>query len=78
MVQDGIFENRGRVSAEGALPGRHLVENQAEGEQVGARIQLLAAHLLRRHVARGAHRRAGAGEMGVCRGGWWKSRASAR
>ena len=30
VVQDGLFENLGRLSAEGALPGGHLIQNQAE------------------------------------------------
>src|SRR5271165_1851035 len=53
------------LTTEGALAGGHLVENQSEGENVGARVQLRAPHLLRRHVTRRAHGDSGAGEGGI-------------
>jgi len=39
------------AAAERTLAGDHLVEHAAEREQIGALVHLLAAYLLRRHVA---------------------------
>jgi hypothetical protein len=44
------------------LAGGHLVEHGAEAEQVAARVELLAAGLLGRHVGHGAHGDAGRGQ----------------
>ena len=46
---------------------RHLIEDRAQREQIAARIEFLAASLLRRHVGDGADSGARAGEM--CRAG---------
>ena len=40
----------------------HLVKHSSEGEQIGARVQILAAHLLRRHVGNRAQRRSRGGQ----------------
>ena len=62
LVTDDGRERLGpRRSVEGALAGEHLVEDGAERELVRAEIHGLAARLLRRHVAGGAHDRALAG-----------------
>jgi hypothetical protein len=34
------------------LPGEQLIQHHAEGKHVGARLQVVAAHLLRRHEGR--------------------------
>src|ERR1019366_287913 len=68
LLQDGIVDDRCCVAAERTLPGGHLVEDQAKGKQVGARVNLFPSNLLRRHVAGGAHRRASPSEMKICRG----------
>ena len=62
----------------GNCPGRHLVEHRAEGKQVGARVQFLGPHLLRRHVGDRAHRRARTGQVSpaVCPSRWHRSPAS--
>ena len=49
------------LAVEGALPRNHFVEHGAEGKNVGARIDNRAAHLLRSHIADGAHHYAGFG-----------------
>jgi hypothetical protein len=58
--------------------GGHLVEHQAKGEAIGARVQLLAPHLLGRHVAGGAHRYASAGKGVLYRGRGRKGRGFSR
>ena len=59
FLQDRRHRVGGRVAVEGALAREHLVEDRAEGEDVGARVGGLAAHLLGRHVAERAHDDAG-------------------
>src|SRR5260370_35599684 len=54
LVEDGRQSREGGLAAEGAPPGKHLVEDGAEAENVRARVQLPAFRLLRRHVAEGA------------------------
>ncbi len=54
----------GVVEVERRYPGGDFVEHAAEGVQVAALVDLAAADLLRRHVVRGAHGDAGAGEPG--------------
>ena len=62
-VQDGFEDDSRAFATEGQRPCRHLVQHRPEGEQIGARIQFLGPHLLRRHVSDGAERRAGAGQV---------------
>lgn len=52
----------GVLQVEGWRSGRDLVEHAAERVQVAAPVDVFAADLLGRHVVRGAHRDAGAGE----------------
>ena len=63
-VLNGIVQDSLGLAGEGALAGGHLVQHQAEGEDVGARVERLAAYLLGRHVSRRAQLHAGAGEVG--------------
>ena len=53
-IEDAVEDHRRRVAGETLPAGRHLVEHDAEREQVGARIEILAARLLGRHVGDGA------------------------
>src|SRR4029077_18308710 len=50
------------VAREGGTAGDHLVEDDTQGPDVGARVDLLAADLLGRHVAGGADGGAVAGQ----------------
>ena len=62
MVENRIEDRLPTCCPETASARRHLVEHDAEREQIGARVQLLAARLLRRHVGDRAERRARAGQ----------------
>jgi hypothetical protein len=52
-----------RLAVERQVPGQQLVEHDAGGEEVRARIDLLAQHLLRRHVVGRAQHAAGLGGL---------------
>ena len=63
MLQDCFTNQRSGFSSESALPRHHFVKHQTEIKKVRTRIQHLASHLLRRHVAGRTDRCAGAGEV---------------
>ena len=52
-------------AAEGQLAGEELVEDHADGPDVGAVVDRFAVDLFDRHIGVGADHRAGAGEAGV-------------
>jgi len=59
LAGDALHEGEHRGVAgplERRALGQQLVEHHAEREQIGARIDRLAEHLLGRHVARRAER----------------------
>ena len=62
LVQDRIEYGRRGRPAKRRLSGGHLVQHDAEGEKVGARIQFLSEGLFGRHVGDGAERCAGTGQ----------------
>ena len=62
-VENGIMHLRYRGPVKCLAPSRHLVQHEAEGEQIGSHVQLLTAHLLRGHVSRGANCRPGTGKV---------------
>ena len=77
FLQDRVHRLDRRIGVERAAAGEHLVEHDAEREDVGAVIDGLAAHLLGRHVAHRAEHRARArqrtrmgeqGRLGLNRG----------
>src|SRR5215469_10161976 len=49
-LQNRVEDERRRISAKRQRPCAHLVENRPKREQIGARIEFHASHLLRRHV----------------------------
>ncbi len=61
-MEDQVVDDCGRLAREGAPAGRHLIQNQAEGEDVGAGIHLFLTYLLRRHIAGGAQSSPRAGQ----------------
>ena len=63
FVQDGVKDCAGGFALERERAGDHFVEHDAEGEEVGARIEVFAENLLGRHVGDRAHGSAGAGEL---------------
>ena len=73
ILGDNLVDDGGDVlTVEGLLAGEHLVEQHAHAEKVGAAVDGLALHLLRRHVIRraqhlagGGHRAAGFGDTEV-------------
>src|SRR5437660_12507815 len=58
FTQDRAHRLSHRVTAKSALPGKHLVENRAEGKDVGTMIRRLPFQLLRRHVTHCPHHHA--------------------
>ncbi len=52
-----------RPAGERRPPGQHLEQDRARGEQIRPRVERLAEHLFRRHVARRADDGAGAREL---------------
>src|SRR5215469_9911769 len=62
-THDG-FEDDGRTfAAERELASGHFIENDAEGEEVAARVELFGANLFGRHISDGANGAAGTGEV---------------
>ena len=66
-VQDGFENDTAGVATKGERARCHFVEDDAEREEVAARVEVFAADLLGRHVGDGAECAAGAGEMSFVR-----------
>ena len=64
-TEDLVRHHTGRRSPERQHAGRHLVEHDAEREQIASRVDPCAAHLLGRHVHHRPQRRSRAGEMRI-------------
>jgi hypothetical protein len=63
-AMENRFEDLGTgVAAEGKRAGGHLVEDDAEREEIAASVDFLAADLFGRHIGNGANRCAGASEV---------------
>src|SRR5690242_7431570 len=45
-IEDGLEDDSGSVPGKGLLAGSHFVEDEPQGEEVGALVELFAAHLL--------------------------------
>ena len=61
LASDGGHGFSSRLPRKRPLAAQHFVQHRAEAEDIAAGVRLLPAHLLRRHVAHGAHHRAGVG-----------------
>ena len=59
LAQNGVHGHRPRGSGESLLAGGHFVEQNAEGEKIGAYVERFTAGLLRGHIGQGADGRAG-------------------
>ena len=55
LVQDRVRHRHRLIADEGKLPRQELVHENAEREEIGPAVHLLAGHLLRGHVGRGSH-----------------------
>ncbi len=62
-MQNGFEDDAAGVSTKGKRARRHFVEDDAEGKEIAASVEIFAADLFGRHVGDGAERAAGAGEM---------------
>ena len=72
-----VSTERGEEPVKGPGAGRHLVEQDPQGEHVGARVHLFPLGLLGRHVAEGPHDAAGLlGDDSL--GGFFRSQGSRR
>ena len=52
--QDGVRDKPRGLAPERQNAGHHFVENDAKGEQVGARVEFFSPNLFGRHVGHGA------------------------
>jgi len=62
-VQNGVEGGSRSVATEWQPSGGHFVEHHAEGEKIGAGVNVFAPNLLGRHVGDGAHRGPWTGEV---------------
>ena len=62
-IEDSLGDQAGTFAAKRQRSSRHFVEDDAEGKDVGPRIERFGADLLRRHVSNRANSGARAGEM---------------
>src|SRR5580692_9616854 len=62
-IENRFEKNAAGLAAKGKRAGAHFVEHRAEGEKVGAGVEVFAPNLLGRHVSDGAHGAAGTGEL---------------
>src|SRR5215475_2943806 len=58
FLQYRVHHLDGRITAKGALPGKHFVQDRAERKYVRAMIRFLSTRLLRRHVTDSTHNHA--------------------
>ncbi len=63
LVENRFVNHSGCVAGKGEAAGGHFIEHRAEGEQVSAGIEFLAASLLGRHIGNGADGRSRTGEQ---------------
>src|SRR5579872_1333847 len=66
-VEDGGNNAGRRATAEGALAGKHLVEDGAEGKDIAAHVGFFSLELLRRHVLKRSEQRAPSRQRGCLR-----------
>src|SRR5581483_6017128 len=69
-IEDYVQHRADARTLEGELAGSHLVQDHAQGENVGAPVERLRANLLGRHVGDGPHNSPGAGKRPLHRTGF--------
>jgi hypothetical protein len=74
LVERRVQDLDGVAAVEGRPAREHLEQHGARGEEVAPRVEAVAGHLLRRHVARRAHQHARAGQLAGRAGGGQKLR----
>jgi len=62
-MQDGVEDRGGSIALERKGARRHFVQEDPEGKEVRARIQLLAEGLFRRHIYNRSKRAPRAGQV---------------
>ena len=62
-IENGIVDGGGGVALKRKLAGGHFVEDSAEGEEIGAGVEIPGARLFGRHVGDGADGAAGVSEL---------------
>ena len=62
-AEDFFEDDAGGFAGEGQLASGHFVEDDGEGEEVGASVEIFAADLFGRHVGDGANGGAWAGDL---------------
>ena len=66
LMKDRRRDDRRGRAGKGRTPGGHLEEDEPEREEIGARVDLVAAQLLRRHVGERADGRPFGGQHRPC------------
>src|ERR1700730_3852779 len=62
-IENAIGDYAGGVAGKGGATGGHFVEDEAEGEEVGARVEFFATDLLGRHERDRANGGTGSGQQ---------------
>ena len=52
--ENGFDNHAARAAAEGLAPGGHFIQHETERENIRARVEIVSANLLGRHVGRSA------------------------
>ncbi len=62
-IQNRLGNDTLRFAAKRQISCSHFIEHHAKGEQISAPVEVLASHLLGRHIGDRTHRRARTGQI---------------